>query len=119
MFSSSSVEMDVIFWLASLLANKSVVFYPWNNADAFIYKTIHSHLLFFKRNPQFDFLKPTHRLFSFFQQLIEAYAQVYFFHWAHNNDIVFLQSIVAPQRIIKELKDNVSNPQSFLQVVIN
>lgn len=51
-----------------------------------------------QRNPQFDFLKPTHPLFSFFQQLIEAYAQ----------------SIVAPQKVIKELRDYVAAPATFL-----
>ncbi len=29
-----------------------------------------------KRNPQFDFLKPTHQLFSYFTSLVDAYAKV-------------------------------------------
>ena len=29
-----------------------------------------------QRNPQFDFLKPTHQLFTYFQKLVEAYSKV-------------------------------------------
>ncbi len=29
-----------------------------------------------QRNPQFDFLKPTHMLFGYFTQLVDAYAKV-------------------------------------------
>jgi splicing factor 3A subunit 1 len=29
-----------------------------------------------QRNPQFDFLKPTHGLFGYFTQLVESYSKV-------------------------------------------
>jgi splicing factor 3A subunit 1 len=35
------------------------------------------------RNPQFDFLKPTHGLFGYFTQLVEAYSNVIIPHREH------------------------------------
>lgn len=48
---------------------------------------------------QFDFLKPTHPLFSLFQQLVDCYAQV----------------VIPPASLIKELRERVENPSLFLK----
>jgi len=43
-----------------------------------------------QRNPQFDFLKPNHPLFTFFQQLVDAFAQI----------------IIPPKQLLAKIREN-------------
>lgn len=51
------------------------------------------------KNPQFEFLKPQHPLFSLFQQLVEAYTPI----------------ILPKQDTLQQLKEVLSSPQPVLQ----
>lgn len=50
-----------------------------------------------QRNPQFDFLKPTHGLFSYFTQLVESYSKVLI---PRNEQIVKLQKYAAEKESV-------------------
>ena len=56
-----------------------------------------------QRNPQFDFLKPTHGLFGYFTQLVESYSKVLI----HRNDhLVRLQRYAQdPTEILRATGD--------------
>jgi splicing factor 3A subunit 1 len=51
-----------------------------------------------QRNPQFDFLKPNHPLFTFFQQLVDAFAQI----------------IIPPKQLLSQIKENTQDPTKIL-----
>lgn len=51
-----------------------------------------------QRNPQFDFLKPNHPLFTFFQQLVDAFAQI----------------IIPPKQLLAKIKENSQDTTKIL-----
>ena len=53
-----------------------------------------------QRNVQFDFLKPTHPLFTYFQQLVDAYSQI----------------IIPPKKLLSDINTKLSD-KMFLQEV--
>lgn len=56
-----------------------------------------------QRNPQFDFLKPNHPLFSFFQQLVDAYAQI----------------IIPPKQLLFRIKDSSQDTTKILDEALS
>lgn len=52
-----------------------------------------------QRNPQFEFLKPTHPLFGYFQQLVDSYAQI----------------VVPPKELLADVAAKTAQPTLFLE----